>query len=609
MHIEQRLKLTKFLKMSLVICPLVLVLAVGIFLWALPRGLDFTDEGFYLLPARQPEAIQASLSMYYFYAGALFKWVNYQIIAYRLVGFVLDMMVLIFWGSGWVRLLNAFFKGSEFTKFESIIFVSFICLGGIFGLSVIGFTPSYNSLSVFTVYMSSGIFFYALAKLFNKRKQVGALLFSAGLFIGMAFFIKFSSSICLLGLEALAILCMPQIKLKAKCVYIGSIILGMALWLLMHFLMWQSPCALWSVFHTELMYDRVATKSHNLTLILSNVKQLCHVFKTTLEVFALVYLPLIIVAIITCFSVKAKLHERVLLSVVMLGFIGTMIIAIKNKFYLLGAIYGDNLLHLVQFYLGFLGLFILFLCGFYYPRLKSLLASTNHIYYVLGFLGVLYFFPYIEAIGTDNPIWTDALFYTGVWFALLFLFAKLLAQIANRPGILALSIILISIITLLQITSRINDSYRTGSLLSQTRAVYIGNPASLVKVDPVTATAINQLKQIAGQCQFKAGEDILSFYDDPTLVFALGGISPVAPWYYGVQPGSESVAQGILPLIPPARLRKAYILQDWGANGPEPDFNAYGINFPQSYVLCGEVKINNNLHHGMHDLLLWKPRH
>ena len=105
---------------------------------------------------------------------------------------------------------------------------------------------------------------------------------------------------------------------------------------------------------------------------------------------------------------------------------------------------------------------------------------------------------------------------------------------------------------------------------------------------------------------FKPGGDVLGFFDMPGVVFALGGRSPGNPWYNCGYKGSRAFAQKALSLVPPERLKRAFILETSGSAECMPDLAKFGINFPGDYILCGELVIPYPW--TKETVRFWKPR-
>ena len=71
----------------------ILALAVvGLFVWSLPRGLDLTDEGFYLLNYRYPVEYEASFTDFHLVIARVFGLADVSILAYRVVGLLAALL-------------------------------------------------------------------------------------------------------------------------------------------------------------------------------------------------------------------------------------------------------------------------------------------------------------------------------------------------------------------------------------------------------------------------------------------------------------------------------------------------------------------------------------
>jgi hypothetical protein len=106
---------------------------------------------------------------------------------------------------------------------------------------------------------------------------------------------------------------------------------------------------------------------------------------------------------------------------------------------------------------------------------------------------------------------------------------------------------------------------------------------------PAEAEVVTTLRSAALAHGFHDGGDVISLYDMPWLVDAIGGVSPGVPWYYGAFPGSVASAAYVLGTLPRDRLRKACFLTRSKATHELPDLHALGVPFPEEYDLLASV--------------------
>lgn len=575
----------------------------------LMRGLDITDEGYYLLSARYPQDDQAVITFAFFLTNIIFKASGYNVFLFRLLGLGLLVTSGLLVGLAISRVISRL-MGRSITLLMKVSFASFCGLGAlvyyIWGI----LTPGYNLLISFVVNLTLVFVAFIYSELLVDRRdwaRGSAIFFCQGVFVCIAMMAKFSSGAVLLMLSSLWIIFSGLIK-KDFVRSAGAFVAGIFLFLAVFFLFVKGvPFDLSHYIHQTSNALKISGHLHH-----NYLREYCTgiIFGTiaTIREAALIYLGYIILSyylLKKCFRYGLFYH---CLSLVL--FASTGLLFVNN-----GGILGgyQHLFAAYVFYLFwliFLGIAILINLKRFeeldfiakQPAKHALLAGGFFIFSMLSL-------PYIGALGTVNPIFFNVLFSITPWFGIFLIFICMLSALPWNRSWRTIIPILISLAAAIQVVSApIIDPYGWSvGLLQQTEPVLIGEPKSKVYVDKGTKLFFENIRHIADQSGFHAGNDVLAFTDMPGVVFALGGRSPGTAWWvgrYAVPEYHKQYNEYVLSLLPKAKIRCAFILEQIDGLGVVPDLKHYQINFPGAYVLSGEAywpALNARVR-------LWRPR-
>ena len=189
-HEKRGIAIVLFLFFSIKLC---------IALWAVNKGFDIGDEGFYLLSSKYYQSYETF--DYFFVFRKLFWWLPIGIIPFRLmriVAEVLGALILSYSSYYWALSERSIFKDNPPHFF---FLFSVTALGGFMGMYTRSF--SYNELSNLLVYGIAGILMLLLsfprkAVTYDKRMTLFCLAGLAGFLCGWQFFVKFPAGILLL---------------------------------------------------------------------------------------------------------------------------------------------------------------------------------------------------------------------------------------------------------------------------------------------------------------------------------------------------------------------------------------------------------------------------
>jgi hypothetical protein len=578
--------------------------------WASNRGFDITDEGYYLLSSQFPGEVKLFVNEAHDYGSILYRLSFQNVIALRLVGLFLTVCAAGVFFLGFQRLAVRL----RATLGQTILFtfagVSLIPLGMMVCYVWFLPTPFYNTLNASALTAGSGLFFLALAGLETLNRKCFSIrfaLFAVGLCIGASFFVKFPTGISLFALFGLVLAVWPRQELKTRLRALGFMVLGLTMWFLIHFIIVQAPATWWRAFRDGL--EVITDMAHEVGALKRYLHECRDLAKIAFFDFWGLHVALVLGFTILILFRRVWRDKSWLPSIlILLMFAIAVWQSYRRGFYLGGM---SHYFLITRFYLSWLILLITALIVAVIYCQPFVYWFRNHdLLAVLSLDGTLFLLPFVGAVGTGNPIFVGTLWYIAPWVALLLTFLGALSGLLRNRWILAVGALVISGFACAQIVSGcLYGPYRLNTgLLGQTQATEIGYPRTILKLDPETSEFFNRIREMAQENGFKPGDDVLGFFDLPGVVFALGGRSPGYPWFYpgGFYKGARAFAEKALSLVPPERLRRAFILETSGSAEHMPDLAKFGINFPGDYILCGELAIPYPW--TKETVRFWKPR-
>lgn len=558
------------------------------------KGFDITDEGFHLLASKYPNDVEVWTNVAHVYTGLLYYGVGQNIVALRMLSELLLFVCATFFSIGFTQLANYLAPPFFSSKQEKLIAWAFITLGALFYYIHFDTTPCYNTLNAMLLYFAAGWFCLGLKKLLTSNQDtVASLCFlMIGLCVGILFLIKFPTAISLLALFSLALLAWPALSWKSNLLSIMMMLIGSTIWLGVHVAFLQSPAVLWTTLHDGIN-----------TFILFGLHKPDH----CLQHYALETGMLIVKAFSYFWMVYLALFVGVLVFSINTVFWSVITLAalrsISLHFYAGGT---DNSIQLIEIYSAWLLLFAFFVlltCCLQKISLNVIRNTVARQYTVIVIL--LFALPFVGAVGTANILTLNLTQYVGCWFALLLGLLEFLSyRYKNNVFILTGPVLLGLFATSQIISSGFIAPYSLNTTIQfQTVSTDIGYPVSSLKLDPATHEFFVKMNAIAKQSGLKPGTDIFAFSNMPGLVFALGGRSPVIPWYLTL-PHAKTVNESLLKRLDLERVKNAYILQNAKGGDGMPNLENLGIHFPSDYIFCGEAvwPLTGEW------VRLWKPR-
>ncbi len=220
--------------------------------------------------------------------------------------------------------------------------------------------------------------------------------------------------------------------------------------------------------------------------------------------------------------------------------------------------------------------------------------------------GILMTVPFAGAYGSTTSVYLNGALYSICWLAAALLAVAELMRVWGTRLIFPAVAVPMAVYAVAQLVhGQIIMPYMyPRPLWENTVPTAIGAEGNELLVDPDTSQVITTTREILTRHGFKAGDDIFCFFNVPGLVYAVGGRSPVIPWYFGRIYVGNPVEEYHMQAAGPERRANAWIITQADVEQFREHFVRGGINFPEGYEQIGTLK---NHQSGL-PLGIWKPR-
>jgi len=569
-------------------------------LWASNKGLDVSDESFYLLNYRFPAVYHASFSTFHLITDFFSFHQELTVQGYRVLYLLTIIGQTLVFTFGFYRWANSRYKEQNFGLFSSchkrnsfLFCLLFFLIASFLTFSIIPRTFSYNSLNSIAIYVSSGLVLYSLTLPDAVWKRRLAL-FLVGAVLSIGFFSKVSSAVIAFGVHALLLFITRKEKLFSFIVNsLGAIVIGFVAGCTLYFICIQ-PYGDWVFNFTREMKLIIKTSYGTVQMIRNysgNVFQAC-VFLVT------VGLPFLLACFIFDYQRNVPAQDRKtilrLLPLVLLGVFAYLLV--RSKAF-------DNGYYNDEAAVKVLLVFVVGAILFFGAWRRSFWAGLN----IEGIAVVLWLFvlPAVASYGTANSLLLNMTIDIASWFAILLVIAQesyqqfhirggqgqpttanlLVPKFSHALLFLALPALFAFEQTIWGIIFR--PYMLTQSLLQQTEKVTMPGIQGDLLVDQKSQVFLNTALSVLSKNGYKPGDKVIVLHDMPGLVYFLGGISPNAPWYF-----SFSLPRNLHALdLNPDAIKGSYLVVNKEFTAEElAGFKAHGINFPGGYQLIGELE-------------------
>jgi hypothetical protein len=221
---------------------------------------------------------------------------------------------------------------------------------------------------------------------------------------------------------------------------------------------------------------------------------------------------------------------------------------------------------------------------------KSWTIKQKQQYNVTSWLCLLLLiFTYLASLGTDTKILYHIMFHPSLIFAVIILQWWLFDE--NNASRYYLLLLLTVSVTVIFIQAIVYNNIAYINLFKQTTIYPVDN--SKVFISEKSANSLYELKQKLLDCGYHNGDYIAGYYAMPDIVYALGGRSPVTPWF---SPSTKG--------IPQTQRANQYLFSLMGENIKKHLFvivnseklnsglTTLGFDDPRKLIYCGSVNVS-----------------
>ncbi|GAB2863286.1 hypothetical protein GCM10027044_24800 [Hymenobacter ruber] len=552
--------------------------------WALPRGFDITDEGFYLLNFRYPAEYEASFSTFHLVVARMLGLANASVFTARAVGLGAAVLGAVIFGlslAAWLQATSA--TGTRRWVSRPGLVVGFVVLGSLLVFSIFPRAISYNGITSLSLLLSAAAVLAAL-----RRGPVAATwqLLGIGFVLGIDIFVKASSAALLFG-GAVVVLAWYWRNSGWRSLLRIAVLLGvgLALGLGLYFVMVE-PFGLW---HRNFVQEMTALQSqgrYGMADLLP--KYISSAFRTLLFlVFPLGPVVVVVAGLAWWWPrrVPAAWHRLAILALG--GGLGAFLLmeALRRRWYS-NAI--SNGLETLPLLLALVVITLLIVVaqprGRETPATSVPAAPAQQWPVGLWLLSL----PLLAAAGTINDLRLNLLVDMAPWFGLLLILVSQV-RLALLPAWVPAALILAPAGYAAEQTiwGVLWTPYNlAATMAAQTEPLHAAGVTGPLQVDPGTVAFVTQLEKLLADGGFQPGDPLLAFYDLPGLVYLCGGMSPGAAWYF---PGRDARNCHALDITTQPLSRACILLNQPLGDELKACLHEHGLAFPENYRLVGTV--------------------
>ncbi|NOJ43550.1 hypothetical protein [Bradyrhizobium australiense] len=553
------------------------VAAMLLLVWVLSHcrsGFDFTDEGFYLNWISSPWDYRDSVTQFGFVYHPLYRLVGGDIALLRR-GNVLIIFVSAF--ALCACLLYSIAAERNSGKSGQRIWI--VALALVIAASSLTFfdlwlpTPSYNSLT-FTALM-----FAAIGVLMTSR-EASMISLIGWVLVGTA--------------GALSFLAKPTSAALLGCAAVVYLVIARKLWMVGLLISILAAAALLGVSALAIdgsvgtFVERVL-EGARIGSLLTPDQPFARMFRIDSFNFSREQrvnfaLLLVVVFITTSLATRANAAARIAAALLTLVFVGLSISVSGGA---LAPHISYEPFQPMQFWAISLALVLFAMLS---PRRSYRALSRNSLALVVFFIML----PHVYAFGTGNNYWEQA-GRAGLFWLLagLVLSIGLLAGNAAWRNVVPIAAAALLVPTGVLFAAMENPYRQAQPLRLQQTAVEIGSEKSTLLLTREAAAYIRQLRKIAMDNGFKAGDPTLDLSGvSPGSVYAIGARAPGAGWLLAGYSGSNAFFNAALDRVGCEPIVASWILTErTSANALSFDLlRHYGIDFSHDYVEVGSLR-------------------
>ncbi len=444
----------------------------GYCLWSLDRGLDLTDESYYLTAAINPDALILWATAMHWFTSGLWQ-LSGSLAGFRGMGLAILAVSSVVFALGAVRAFRMSGIIGVATRGFPILLIIACSLGGaLLYHAFVPFTPSYNLLAVSGTYMALGL--VCLTADIPRAWRCYYFQFLSGTALGIVFLAKFSAGVIawsiVCGIAAILGGSFRQ-RIQGIGLISGSMLTTIAVTVILHC---TFSVALAQFRLGSLVYMLGANETFSDRLV-RDVNETSHFLGLILAGFAI---PLLSFGI---YAVRPRFW---------LALIGLAAFAyiVATEGYLLGGM--DRYAQQTAPLLVAVILSMLATARLWMKNIKAIYL-----------IGVLLLLPFCVAIGTYNSLHLQILFSLAPWGVLAGLLAFGIPTLPEtRPVAMLVCALFITIATSQTLTNGLRAPYRLSRPLQEQTETITMPPLGTFRVDRETRDSYIKLTQLADAC-------------------------------------------------------------------------------------------------------------
>ncbi|WP_375570098.1 hypothetical protein ABWH93_18205 [Seohaeicola saemankumensis] len=493
-------------------CLGVLVLAI---VWASNRGLEITDEAYYLLSAMHPDAVTLYISGQHWLSAPIWR-ITGSLQTFRLVGALLLLLSGCILGLGACHALSAVGDAPQRRAKPGLVAAAG-GIGALLYVATIAPSPSYNLFAAAGGYSGAGIVLLAVGRS-GRTALVGGLL--AGAALAICFVAKPSAGITC-SLVALLLGASLGRGGERWMLCLGLVVGALASIMALLALQPSEPPVLDSLGNGLALFKVVQTETVFARLIRYSVTMADAIGATLLA-----FWPALVLAI------SLRILPRLWLAGLMLAALCVTVLVGDHHL-------GGMFAYKRQMEAVYALIFILLILGL--PLGKAALSR------LALFIGLL-ILPFAVAVGTGNALFTQVIVSLAPWTVVAALSSY--STFATNNLVLAIARCGVAAIVMLLVTAQILTSFTREPyhlavpLVQQDNMTAIGTLGH-VKVDAATLLMLQDVAQTRQNCAISPGAIYLGLYNVPGLALLFDAVPPVSPWL-----NNRQQLDAITPFLP-----------------------------------------------------------
>ena len=512
---------------------IIFALLIGVIIWGIDKGFDFSDEGYNMLSLlKNQEDVWRFRPIYPLIAKLTYVF-NPGILFFRLLRLITLLFSSLFFSIGFIAWIRSVLSPKLFPSFNflyPIIFISTLMNYAIFYQGL-----SYNSLTLFLVQLIAGLFFWKISFGLSGntyRIQSKILLLFIGFFIGILFLVKFPSAFILTFL-LIIFLAYETIQAKERPRYFFLNLIftsyGFMFFLICLTIYFASPFVIIKNIINGQQYLPAHSYSYLLELYCDDL------YSNFLK--AVIHHKLAIIGpVIIWLSLRyARSNQVVAIFAIWIVFSLITTDIISRGYYRSGMdhLYSASMVY--RFLVMFSLILIILACFTKAIKKELSILILQKTPFVAGLIFLLAI-PFVCSFGSANALSIHITQFIFSWILFFILIIYIMFSILNHSTYL---FFLISILVTLNAASQIvigyvYEPYRLNKPMTEQKFLVQELPiGNTIKFDFETSVFLNTIvKKLKSQHALMNAQPIISIYNYPGLTYLLGGVSPGNAWYF-----------------------------------------------------------------------------